>query len=148
MTQESFIRDAGMQDVLIVGAGPTGLVLALWLTKQGIGVRIIDKSVGPGETSRAMAVQARTLELYRQLDLGDAVVAAGHKDLAMNFWAGGKRRAELSLGDAGAGLTPYPFLLVFPQDQHERFLIQHLEAMGVSVERQTELLSFEDKDGC
>jgi len=130
--------------VLIVGAGPTGLVLALWLTKQGIGVRIIDKSVGPGETSRAMAVQARTLELYRQLDMGDAVVAAGHKDLAMNFWAGGKHRAELSLGDAGAGLTPYPFLLVFPQDQHERFLIERLETMGVSVERKTELLSFEE----
>jgi 2-polyprenyl-6-methoxyphenol hydroxylase-like FAD-dependent oxidoreductase len=131
--------------VLIVGAGPTGLVLALWLTKQGVGVRIIDKSAGPGETSRAMAVQARTLELYRQLDMGDAAVAAGHKDLAMNFWAGGKRRAELSLGDAGAGLTPYPFLLVFPQDQHERFLVERLEAMGVTVERHTELLSFEDK---
>ena len=130
--------------VLIVGAGPTGLVLALWLTKQGIGVRIIDKNSGPGETSRAMAVQARTLELYRQLDMGDAVVAAGHKDLAMNFWAGGKRRAELSLGDAGAGLTPYPFLLVFPQDQHERLLIERLEAMGVRDERQTELLSFEE----
>lgn len=129
-------------NVLIVGAGPTGLVLALWLTKQGIPVRIIDKSAGPGETSRAMAVQARTLELYRQLGMGDAVVAAGHKDLAMNFWAGGKRRAELSLGDAGAGLTPYPFLLVFPQDEHERFLIERLEAMGVAVERRTELLSF------
>jgi 2-polyprenyl-6-methoxyphenol hydroxylase-like FAD-dependent oxidoreductase len=133
-----------MDQVLIVGAGPTGLVLALWLTTQGISVRIIDKSAGPGEASRAMAVQARTLELYRQLDLGDAVVAAGHKDLAMNFWAGGKRRAELSLGDAGASLTPYPFLLVFPQDQHERLLIERLAAMGVTVDRQTELLSFEE----
>lgn len=130
--------------VLIVGAGPTGLVLALWLTKQGIGVRIIDKSAGPGETSRAMVVQARTLELYCQLEIADAVVAAGHEDPAMNFWAGGKLRAALSLGDAGAGLTPYPFLLVFPQDQHERFLIERLEAMDVSVERKTELLSFEE----
>lgn len=130
--------------VLIVGAGPSGLVLALWLTSQGIGVRIIDKSAGPGETSRAMAVQARTLELYSQLDLADTVVAAGHKDLAINFWAGGKRRAELSLGDAGAGLSPYPFILIFPQDQHEKVLIERLEAMGVSVERKTQLLSFEE----
>ncbi|MYM74068.1 NAD(P)-binding protein [Duganella sp. FT134W] len=133
--------------VLIVGAGPTGLVLALWLTAQGVQVRIIDRSTGPGETSRAMAVQARTLELYRQLDIADSVVAAGHKDLAMNFWAGGKKRANLSLGDAGEGMTPYPFLLVYPQDQHERFLIESLTAAGVTVERQTELLSFEEKAG-
>jgi len=133
------------ENVLIVGAGPTGLVLALWLTGQGVQVRIIDKSTGPGETSRAMAVQARTLELYRQLDIADAVVNAGHKDLAMNFWAGGKRRAELSLGDAGKGMTPYPFLLVYPQDQHERFLLDRLTAMGVTVERQTEMVSFEEQ---
>lgn len=50
--------------VLIVGAGPTGLVLALWLTKQGVSVRIIDKTAEPGTTSRALAVHARTLELY------------------------------------------------------------------------------------
>ncbi|HST44395.1 MAG TPA: FAD-dependent oxidoreductase, partial [Luteimonas sp.] len=56
-----------MAEVLIVGAGPTGLALALWLTLQGVGVRIIDRSNGPGATSRAMAVQARTLELYRPL---------------------------------------------------------------------------------
>ncbi len=144
----SAISENVMTDkVLIVGAGPTGLVLALWLTKQGVGVRIIDKSAGPGETARAMAVQARTLELYRQLDLGDAAVAAGHRDLAMNLWAGGKRRAELPLDKAGAGLTPYPFLLVFPQDQHERFLIDRLATLGVSVERRTELLSFEEKQG-
>ena len=55
-------------DVLIIGAGPTGLVLALWLRRQGVKVRIIDKTPGPGTTSRALAVQARTLELYRQLD--------------------------------------------------------------------------------
>ena len=65
--------------VLIAGAGPTGLVLALWLTKLGVAVRIIDKTASPGTTSRALAVQARTLELYRQLDIADAVVARGHR---------------------------------------------------------------------
>jgi len=58
-------------DVLIVGAGPTGLVLALWLTKLGVKVRIIDKTSEAGSTSRALAVQARTLELYGQLDLAN-----------------------------------------------------------------------------
>jgi 2-polyprenyl-6-methoxyphenol hydroxylase-like FAD-dependent oxidoreductase len=56
-------------DVLVVGAGPTGLVLGLWLTLLGVRVRIIDKTAEPGTTSRAVAVQARTLELYRQIGL-------------------------------------------------------------------------------
>ena len=134
-----------MDDVLIVGAGPTGLVLALWLTAQGIRVRIIDKSAGPGETSRAMAVQARTLELYRQIGIAEPVIAAGHKNPAVNMWALGKRKAHLALGDAGATLSPYPFVLIYPQDQHERLLEQRLLEMGVKVERETELLSFEDR---
>ena len=132
-------------DVLIVGAGPTGLALALWLTKQGVGIRIVDKSAGPGETSRAMAVQARTLELYRQLDMAEDVVAEGHPNPAMNMWVRGKRQARVSLADAGADITPYPYLLVFPQDRHERLLIDRLDALGVAVERRTELVSFEDR---
>jgi 2-polyprenyl-6-methoxyphenol hydroxylase-like FAD-dependent oxidoreductase len=132
-------------DVLIVGAGPTGLVHALWLTKQGVAIRIIDKSSGPGETSRAMAVQARTLEFYRQLDMADAVVAAGYQTPAMNMWAQGKQKAHIELVDAGQEITPYPFVLVFPQDRHERFLVERLRALGVEVERQTELLSFADQ---
>jgi 2-polyprenyl-6-methoxyphenol hydroxylase-like FAD-dependent oxidoreductase len=132
-------------DVLIVGAGPTGLALALWLTKQGLKIRIIDKSSGPGETSRAMAVQARTLEFYRQIDMADAVVKAGYKTPAMNMWARGKRQAQVQLADAGEEISPYPFVLVFPQDRHERLLVERLSALGIEVERQTELLSFEDK---
>jgi 2-polyprenyl-6-methoxyphenol hydroxylase-like FAD-dependent oxidoreductase len=131
-------------DVLIVGAGPTGLALALWLTKQGVAVRIIDKSSGPGETSRAMAVQARTLELYRQLSMADAVIEAGYKTPAMNMWARGSRKARIPLIDAGGEISPYPFVLVYPQDHHERLLVKQLQSLGVEVERQTELLSFED----
>lgn len=72
-------------DVLIIGAGPTGLVLALWLAKLGVRVRIIDKTEGPGTTSRALAVQARTLELYSQIGLADAVVAQGRRVIAANL---------------------------------------------------------------
>jgi 2-polyprenyl-6-methoxyphenol hydroxylase-like FAD-dependent oxidoreductase len=132
-------------DVLIVGAGPTGLVLALWLTKLGIKVRIIDKTAEPGTTSRALAVQARTLELYRQLDLSDAVIARGHKVPAVNLWTRGKQAAHLEFENLGSGMTPYPFLKIFPQDQHERLLIERLQALGVAVERQTELIRFSDE---
>lgn len=61
--------------VLVAGAGPTGLVLALWLTHLGVRVRIIDRMEAPGTTSRALGVQARTLELYRQLGLAVPAVA-------------------------------------------------------------------------
>src|SRR5450755_4813198 len=101
-------------DVLIVGAGPTGLVLALWLTKLGVKVRIIDRTAEPGTTSRALAVQARTLELYRQLDLAETVVTRGHKVPAVNLWVTGKPAARLSFETIGSDLTPYPFLHIFP----------------------------------
>jgi 2-polyprenyl-6-methoxyphenol hydroxylase-like FAD-dependent oxidoreductase len=130
-------------EVLIVGAGPTGLVLALWLARQGVDVRIVDKVTGPGLTSRAVVVHARTLELYRQLGLAEEVVRAGTPNPGINLWVRGKRRAHIDFGDAGAGLTPYPFILVFPQDRHEKLLIKHLEENGVQVERETELLNFE-----
>ena len=132
-------------DILIIGAGPTGLVLALWLTELGVKVRIVDKTAEPGTTSRALAVQARTLELYRQLDLTDAVIKHGHKVPAVNLWVKGKPATRLSFERIGSDLTPYPFLHIFPQDQHERLLIERLERLGVSVERRTELVSFTDE---
>jgi 2-polyprenyl-6-methoxyphenol hydroxylase-like FAD-dependent oxidoreductase len=135
---------AERSDVLIVGAGPTGLVLALWLTKLGVRPRIIDKTAQPGTTSRALAVQARTLELYRQLGLTDAVITQGHKVPAVNLWVRAEQRAQLNFGSVGADLTPYSFLQIFPQDQHERLLIRRLRELGVSVERCTELLSYTD----
>jgi len=134
-------------EVLIAGAGPTGLVLALWLARQGVKVRIVDRSDGPGTSSRAMAVQARTLELYRQLDLADEIVEGGLRNPAINMWVKGVRRARLDFRDAGRELTPYPFVLIYPQDRHERVLVRRLEEAGVRVERSTELLGFEPRAG-
>src|SRR5580658_7633533 len=121
-------------DVLVIGAGPTGLVLALWLTKLGVRVRILDKTAGPGTTSRALAVQARTLELYRQLDLADAVVARGHKMPAVNLWVKGQRAARVAFEVIGEDLTAFPFLQIFPQDEHEKLLIERLRTFSVEVE--------------
>ncbi len=136
-----------MTEVLIVGAGPTGLVLALWLTRLGVKVRIIDRTTGPGTTSRALAVQVRTLELYRQLELADALVARGHKVPAVNMWARGQHAASVSFVSVGATFTPYSFFEIFPQDQHEQLLVERLESLGVAVERGTELLGFNDEGG-
>jgi 2-polyprenyl-6-methoxyphenol hydroxylase-like FAD-dependent oxidoreductase len=131
-------------EVLVAGAGPTGLVLALWLTRLGVRVRIIDRTVEPGTTSRALAVQARTLELYRQLDLTEAVVAGGWKVPAINLWAQGDAKARVPFEVIGSDLTPYAYMLIFPQDLHERLLVERLAALGVTVERRTELSGFSD----
>jgi 2-polyprenyl-6-methoxyphenol hydroxylase-like FAD-dependent oxidoreductase len=131
-------------NVLIIGAGPTGLALALWLAKLAVKVRIIDKTA-VRTTSRALAVQARTLELYRQLDLAEAVVARGHKVPAISIWVRGKRADRISFETVGKELTAYPYLDIFPQDEHERLLIDRLPALGLSVERQTELIDFSDR---
>ena len=142
------MNDAGSQtpqtQVLIVGAGPTGLVLALWLTKLGISVRIIDKTAGAAPFSRALAVHARTLEFYRQLGIADDVVGQGIKVRAVNFWVRTARAARVPFAQIGEGLTPFPFVLDFAQDAHERLLIERLGGLGVTVERRTELLVFEE----
>ena len=130
--------------VLIVGAGPSGLVLALWLNRMGVDVRIVDQAAGPGTTSRALAVQARTLELYRQLDLARPVIEQGYPIKAFNIWTEGEHRARIELGAIGAGLTPYPFLQIYPQDKHEGLLAERLLEAGVRVERQTVLEHFEE----
>src|SRR6266849_6667517 len=92
----SSMRDT---EILISGAGPTGLVLALWLARLGVRIRIVDKTAEPGTTSRAVAVQARTLELYSQLGLADAVVARGRKAVAANLWVAGRKAARGVFGD-------------------------------------------------
>ena len=130
--------------VLIVGAGPTGLVLAIWLARLGIACRIIDKAAAPGTTSRALAVHARTLELYRQLNLTAAVIEHGHKVPAVSLWVRGKSEARVLFADIATNLTPYPFVSMFAQDEHEKLLIQRLQSLGVTVERPTELTGFTD----
>jgi 2-polyprenyl-6-methoxyphenol hydroxylase-like FAD-dependent oxidoreductase len=140
-------RSSRDTDVLIIGAGPTGLVLALWLTRLGVRVRIVDQTAEPGTTSRALAVQARTLELYGQMGLAEAVVERGRKMVAANLWVAGRNVARAAFGDMGAEISPFPYALIFPQDEHERLLIDRLTEAGVAVERRTELLGFEEAKG-
>jgi 2-polyprenyl-6-methoxyphenol hydroxylase-like FAD-dependent oxidoreductase len=131
-------------DVLIIGAGPTGLVLALWLTRFGVRIRIVDKTAEAGTTSRALAVQARTLEFYSQIGLADAVVEGGRKVLGANVWVAGRKAAHAVFGAMGEGISPFPYPLIFPQDEHERLLVERLAEAGITVERETELLGFEE----
>ena len=119
-----------MEPVLVVGAGPTGLVTALSLARRGVPVRIIDEKDGPARESRAMGLHARSLEYYRQFGFGDAVVERGVVADAIAFRAGNRDVTRFSLADMGSGLSPYPFLLAFPQDEHERFLLDRLRVLA------------------
>jgi 2-polyprenyl-6-methoxyphenol hydroxylase-like FAD-dependent oxidoreductase len=134
--------------VLIAGAGPTGLVLALWLAKAGSPFRLIDKNPGPGLASRAMAVQARTLEFYRQLGIAAEVVAAGFRLDRIHLRNRTRELAVARLGGVGGDISPFPFVLSLPQDDHERLLTERLRAAGHAVEWDTELAAFtQDDDG-
>lgn len=130
-------------DALIVGAGPTGLVLALWMTRLGARVRVIDRAPEPGTTSRAVAVQARTLEFYRQIGIADDVVRDGRRFEQLNLWVRGRRVARLEFGAMGEGISPFPYGLIYPQDEHERLLIACLARLGIEVERRSELAAFD-----
>jgi 2-polyprenyl-6-methoxyphenol hydroxylase-like FAD-dependent oxidoreductase len=94
-----------------------------------------------------VVVQARTLELYQQLGIADEAVALGVTLETFHLREGGEEVARFSLKDLGEGLSPFPFALCFPQDDHERFLIGKLEAAGVSVEWGVELESFTQDEG-
>lgn len=123
-------------------------MLALWLNKFGVRVRIIDKLAASGTTSRALAVQGRTLEFYQQIGLAQAVVERAHKVPAINLWVKSKPAARIPLENLGQGnLTPFPFPIIFPQDEHEALLIKRLGALGIEIERQVELTGFEDLGG-
>ena len=83
-------------DVLIVGAGPTGLVLAAELARHGASFRIIDAAPGPTEQSRAIGIQARTLELLQAMGLADTFVREGLPIHAVNLYSGAKPIVRLA----------------------------------------------------
>lgn len=87
-----------------------------------------------------------TLELYSQIGLASTVVERGRTVTALNLWVSGKKAAHAVLGEMGAGINPFAYALIFPQDEHERLLVDRLAALGVNVERQSELLDFQEVD--
>jgi 2-polyprenyl-6-methoxyphenol hydroxylase-like FAD-dependent oxidoreductase len=138
----------GATDVVISGAGPTGLMLALWLTRLGVRVHVADVKPGPVQETRAVAVQARTLEFYDQLGLGEEALARGRHFDRISMFVRGVQRAAVHLHDVGDGLTPHPYVYILTQDQNEELLVAELGRLGVSVAWQTEVTGVsQDADG-
>jgi 2-polyprenyl-6-methoxyphenol hydroxylase-like FAD-dependent oxidoreductase len=132
-------------EVLIVGAGPTGLMLANQLGRRGIRPLVIDRHAGPAEQSRAMAVHARTLEIYAKLGIADRAAALGKRGAGVNMWSEGTHKARVPFGDIGKNLSPFPFVLMLGQDDNERIMGAHLENYDIDVQWRTELVSLEQR---
>jgi 2-polyprenyl-6-methoxyphenol hydroxylase-like FAD-dependent oxidoreductase len=131
-------RTIGMADpILIVGAGPTGLTAALELTRLGIAVRLIDKRDAPATTSRAIGIQARTLELLAQRGLAEEMIRLGNKGTHGSIYGGGKRVFRLDFGHVD---SPFPYMLFLSQAETERILREAIEAVGVVIEWKTALV--------
>src|SRR5258707_9297354 len=133
-------------DVIIVGAGPTGLSLSCQLTRYGVDFVVVEKNEGITPFSKALGVHARTLEIYEQLSLAPKAVAQGIIAGKVRMLESGKIVGEVDLSNIGQGLSSYPFMLVLEQSENERLLYEYLRDQGRDVHWQTELESF-SQDG-
>ncbi len=133
-------------DVVIVGAGPTGLSLATQLVRYGIDFVIVERNEGLTPFSKAIGVQARTLEIYEQLGLASKAVAQGAIAGKVRLLVGGEQRAELDFSSIGLGMSDYPYMLLLEQSKNERLLYEYLAQSGKEVLWKTEFKSLSQTD--
>ena len=133
-------------EVIIVGAGPTGLMSAVLLARSGVRVRIFDKNPEQAHESRALGVQARSMELFLALGLADEMLNRGALVSTARMYKDGDAKVELRLDEMHRPDTPYPFILVVPQRETEAILNEELHRLGVSVERSVEITGFTQDD--
>jgi 2-polyprenyl-6-methoxyphenol hydroxylase-like FAD-dependent oxidoreductase len=129
--------------VIIIGAGPTGLMAACQLARFGVDMIIIDAKTGINVESRAMLVTARSMEIYQQMGLSDKVEAGGKYIEDFAILMDGREKLQFSMGSAGNGLTDFPYLQSFEQSRNESLLYEHLKCSGHNVLWSMEFLSLE-----
>jgi 2-polyprenyl-6-methoxyphenol hydroxylase-like FAD-dependent oxidoreductase len=132
-----------LKPVLIAGAGPTGMMAAIELSRFNIPVRLIEKKAEPDTTSRAIGVQARTLELFEQRGIGSSLVKHGNPGLAFSLYGDGKRIWRL---DYETVSSKYNYLLFVSQAETENVLREALDKAGVTIERNLTLLALGQAD--
>lgn len=133
--------------VLIVGAGPSGLMMAAQLLRNGVQPIIIDSEHGPTDQSKALAMQARSLEIYRQLGIIDKVIKGGKQAEGVIFNNDKKEIASLSLTNVGKGQTPFPYILMYQQSKNERLLLDYLTLNCCPVYWETTLSTLKHHTG-
>lgn len=128
-------------DVLIVGAGPTGLSLAAQLMRYNIDFVLVDQKETVTNLSKALVVHARTLEIFDQIGLARPAVDHGEIARKLALIRDGKVSTEIRFADYGKGLSPFPFVLIYEQSKTEQLLYDHLRQNGKDVRWQTQLNS-------
>ena len=121
---------------LVVGAGPVGLTMANELARHGVRCRIIERAAERSQTSKALAVFPRTLEVFETMGVVDRFLAAGHRLHGLSIHHRQEQIAQIELTSVP---SPYPFALALPQSETERLLEEHLAKLGIAVERSVEL---------
>jgi 2-polyprenyl-6-methoxyphenol hydroxylase-like FAD-dependent oxidoreductase len=135
----------GLATVLIVGAGPTGLVMAHELARDGVTCRLIEKAATRSTQSKAIAIHARTLETLQLMRIAEDVLAAGQPIHVLRLFS---ENHEVSRVDFRSTIpSHFPFVLSVPQNQTERVLEDRTAQHGVQLERDTELTHLEQRDG-
>ena len=133
-------------DVVIVGAGPTGLALACQLARYDVDFVIIDNREGVTPYSKALGVHARTLEIYEQIGLAQKAVEQGTIAGKVRLLERGEVLGQVELSNIGKGLSAYPFMLVLEQSRNEQLMYDWLRQRGHDVLWQNELESFSQND--
>ncbi|WP_123029132.1 FAD-dependent monooxygenase [Mycolicibacterium stellerae] len=130
-------------DVIVVGAGPVGLVAACELVRRGVAVRIIDKLAEPTNESRAIAVMSRSLDMFDRMGIVDDLVATGVKSTNMRMLSGGQQLFQVRFGGVDSA---FPYSLLTAQTETERVLTERLGQLGVAVDRGIELVELTQDD--
>lgn len=125
-------------DGLIIGAGPTGLALACELARRGFHARLFDQLPSFQTQSRALGIQSRTLEIFEKMGIIDSFLAKGKIVKKGNFYHNGKCISSFQFTHIKE--VAYPFILILPQVETEKILIDHYHKLGGSIERQMQLI--------
>ncbi|HSU27477.1 MAG TPA: FAD-dependent monooxygenase [Chitinophagaceae bacterium] len=133
--------------VVIIGAGPTGLSLAAQLLRYQVAFIILDKNEGITPFSKAIAVQARTLEIFREINIAEKAIRMGRITTALNIFYKGKAKARLDLEGMGEGLSPFSFALSLEQCKTEQVLLDCLSEYKDCIYWKSEFTRLEQKDG-
>ena len=129
--------------VIIVGAGPTGLSMAIQLLRYNIDFIIIEKNERTTPFSKALVIQARTLEIFQETGIAEKAIEEGRLTTALNMFYKGKKRATINVAGLGDGLSAFPFALSLEQSKTERLLVNYLSEKGKTIHWKSEFSRFE-----